>query len=107
MACLSALVYAIFKAFTGRFRRVGVPLEKESEMGIMDMKVGDKAEITGYTVTQAGYRAKLLALGLTRGAEIQLVGVAPLGDPMRLRVRGFELSLRKSEATALQLRVAQ
>ena len=76
-------------------------------MGITDMKVGDRAEITGYTVTQAGYRANLLALGLTRGATIQLIGVAPMGDPMRLRVRGFDLSLRKNEATILQLRAAQ
>lgn len=81
--------------------------ERRTKMGITDMKVGDRAEITGYTVTQAGYRAKLLALGLTRGATIQLIGVAPMGDPMRLRVRGFDLSLRKNEATILQLRAAQ
>lgn len=80
--------------------------ERRMKMGITDMKVGDKAEITGYAVTQAGYRAKLLALGLTRGATIQLVGVAPMGDPMRLRVRGFDLSLRRREAGFLQLRAA-
>lgn len=73
-------------------------------MDITDMKIGSKAEITGYTVTGAGYRAKLLALGLTRGATIQLVGIAPMGDPLRLKVRGFELSLRKSEACFLQLK---
>ncbi len=72
-------------------------------MDILSMKKGDKAIITGYNVTDAGYRAKLLALGLTRGATIQLIGVAPMGDPLRLKVRGFELSLRKSEATSLQL----
>lgn len=75
-------------------------------MGITDMKVGDKAEIVGYEETAAGYRAKLLALGLTRGAIIELIGVAPMGDPLRLRVRGFELSLRKDEATILKLREA-
>ncbi len=72
-------------------------------MTITEMKVGDRAVITGYHVTQAAYRAKLLALGLTRGAEIQLVGVAPMGDPMRFRVRGFELSLRKAEAAFLEI----
>lgn len=76
-------------------------------MDITDMKVGEKAEITGYHVTKAGYRAKLLALGLTRGATIQLVGIAPMGDPMRLKVRGFELSLRKSEAAFLQLKAVE
>ncbi len=73
-------------------------------MDISKMKVGDRAVITGYRVTQAGYRAKLLALGLTRGATIQLIGIAPMGDPMRLKVRGFELSLRKAEAAFLELK---
>ena len=68
------------------------------------MKIGDRAEITGYTETVAGYRAKLLALGLTCGATIELIGVAPMGDPLRLKVRGFELSLRRSEATILKLK---
>jgi ferrous iron transport protein A len=72
-------------------------------MDITEMKVGDRAVIIGYTETAAGYRAKLLALGLTRGATIELIGVAPMGDPLRLKVRGFELSLRRSEATILQL----
>ncbi len=73
-------------------------------MNITSMKVGDEAEIVGYNVTSAAYRARLLALGLTRGATIRLLGVAPMGDPLRLKVRGFELSLRKSEAMSLQLK---
>ncbi|MBQ9694627.1 MAG: ferrous iron transport protein A [Kiritimatiellae bacterium] len=72
-------------------------------MDITAMKIGDRAEITGYAETEAGYRAKLLALGLTRGAMIELIGVAPMGDPLRLKVRGFELSLRSSEAKILKL----
>lgn len=76
-------------------------------MDITSMKVGDRAEITGYQMTKSGYRAKLLALGLTRGATIQLLGVAPMGDPLRLKVRGFELSLRRSEAAFLQLKAVE
>ena len=76
-------------------------------MDITEMKVGDRAEITGYTETEAGYRAKLLALGLTRGATIELIGIAPMGDPLRLKVRGFELSLRRSEATILSLKAVK
>ena len=49
------------------------------------------------------YRAKLLALGLTRGTRIRLVNVAPLGDPVELEVRGFSLSLRKDEAAVLDV----
>ena len=75
-------------------------------MFITDMKVGDRAEITGYDEAAVGYRARLLALGLTLGATIELVGRAPLGDPLRVKVRGFELSLRKDEAGFLKLREA-
>lgn len=76
-------------------------------MEVTEMKVGQRAEITGYMETEAGYRAKLLALGLTRGATIELIGVAPMGDPLRLKVRGFELSLRRSEAAILKLKVVE
>lgn len=78
--------------------------KKVIEMDITEMRVGNRAEITGYLETEAGYRAKLLALGLTRGATIELTGVAPMGDPLRIKVRGFELSLRRSEAKILKLK---
>jgi len=42
-------------------------------------------------------------MGLTKGTEITLVRVAPLGDPVDIRVRGFSISLRKDEAQVLQL----
>jgi len=41
---------------------------------------------------------RLMEMGLTPGAEVALVGVAPLGDPLELELRGYRLSLRKSEA---------
>lgn len=72
-------------------------------MTLEKMKVGEEAIVTGYAVTEVGYRAKLLALGFTRGAKIRFVGVAPMGDPVRLQVRGFEVSLRRAEAAALLL----
>ena len=39
------------------------------------------AEITGYTLGNAAYRAKLLAPGMTRGTQVKILNVAPLGDP--------------------------
>jgi ferrous iron transport protein A len=73
-------------------------------MTLNEMEPGQVAEITGYHVGHAAYRAKLLALGLTRGARIKLVNVAPLGDPVGLEVRGFHLSLRKDEAAVLKVK---
>jgi Fe2+ transport system protein FeoA len=41
---------------------------------------------------------RLLEMGLTPGVEVRLLGVAPLGDPLEFEVRGYRLSVRKSEA---------
>lgn len=70
---------------------------------ISELKVGDRAKVAGFTDTGRGYRRKLLTMGLTPGAEIAIVRVAPLGDPVEIRVRGFSLSLRKEEAAALNV----
>ena len=68
---------------------------------ISDLKVGDRAKVAGFTETGRGYRRKLLTMGLTPGAEIAISRLAPMGDPVEIRVRGFSLSLRKEEAAAL------
>jgi len=65
------------------------------------LSVGDKAIVSGFAEGQKEYRAKLLAMGLTKGIELELTRVAPLGDPLEISVRGFSLSLRKAEAAAV------
>jgi ferrous iron transport protein A len=69
-----------------------------------DLSIGETAKIVGY-VSPANkcYRQKLLVMGLTPGTEITLLGIAPLGDPVEIRIRGLFLSLRKSEAGILKL----
>lgn len=70
---------------------------------ISELKVGDRAKVAGFTETGRSYRRKLLTMGLTPGAEIAIARVAPMGDPVEIRVRGFSLSLRKEEAVALDV----
>ncbi len=65
------------------------------------LAVGEKAIVSGFSDGQKEYRAKLLAMGLTKGVELELTRVAPLGDPLEISVRGFSLSLRKAEAAAV------
>ena len=72
-------------------------------MQIKDLRVGDRARVTGFTVAGGAYRRKLLAMGLTPGTELAVTRVAPLGDPMELRVRGFSVSLRRDEAEVLSV----
>lgn len=48
-------------------------------------------------------RRRLLELGLTPGAQISVVGVSPLGDPLELSVRGARISVRKKEALGIEV----
>ena len=58
----------------------------------------------GATVTvrkiegEVATRSRIMDMGLTRGAEVYVRKVAPLGDPIEVTVRGYELSLRKADA---------
>ena len=73
-------------------------------MTLAELKRGDMAEILGYLMGNAHYRAKLLALGLTRGVSVKVVGVAPLGDPFEIAVRGYHLSLRCDEVGVIKVK---
>ena len=73
-------------------------------MTLADLKTGELAEITGYTLGNAAYRAKLLALGLTHGVQLKILNVAPLGDPFEIAVRGYHLSLRRDEVGVIKVK---
>ena len=63
----------------------------------------------GSTVTvrkiegEGSTRRRIMDMGITRGAEIYVRKVAPLGDPVEITVRGYELSLRKADAEMIQV----
>lgn len=73
-------------------------------MHLIDLKPGESAQVVGYDPGEPAYRMKLLALGLTRGVSFKVIKSAPLGDPVEIEVRGYRLSLRKLEATTIQVR---
>lgn len=70
---------------------------------LSDFVVGDCGRVLGFQSGGGAYRRKLLSMGLTPGVEIQVLRVAPLGDPVELRVRGTALSLRRDEASVLEV----
>ena len=71
------------------------------------MKPGEQAEVVGFEQGSKPYRDRLLSMGLTKGTVFSLKKIAPLGDPVEIEVRGFNLSLRKKEADALRIRGTQ
>jgi len=68
---------------------------------IRDLGVNSKGRVVGYTKSAKTYLDKVLAMGLTKGAEFTVTRVAPLGDPVEIKVRGYNMTLRKAEADLL------
>lgn len=68
---------------------------------LADLRVGMRGRVIGFDKGSKDYRKKLLAMGLIKGTEFTINRVAPMGDPIEIEVRGYNLSLRKDEATAL------
>jgi ferrous iron transport protein A len=68
-----------------------------------ELKAGESARVSGFANDDTSYRHQLLALGLTPGAQLDVVRFAPLGDPMEIRVRGASLFLRKADAQTIHV----
>ena len=66
-------------------------------MTLKDAKVGDTVKVLKVE-GQGPIRRRIMDLGITKGVEIYIRKVAPLGDPFELTVRGYELSVRKEDA---------
>jgi Fe2+ transport system protein FeoA len=69
---------------------------------LTDLSPGESAEIT-HLGGSPEIRMRLLEMGLTSGTPVRIVRVAPLGDPIELAVRGYRLSVRKSEAASVMI----
>ena len=67
------------------------------EKTLKDLKPGDKAVIKRVE-GEGAVRRRLMDMGVTRGAEVLIRKVAPLGDPIEVNIRGYELTFRKAEA---------
>ncbi len=70
-------------------------------MTLSGLKVGERARVVGFGRSHFDYRQRLMSMGLTPGVVFEITRVAPLGDPVEIRVRGFAMSLRRAEADTL------
>lgn len=70
------------------------------EMKLNEVKIGDKGIITN-VLGEGRIRRRLFDMGVTPGAEIYLRKKAPLGDPIEITIRGYELTLRLNEARSI------
>ncbi len=72
-------------------------------MQVNELKVGHTARVVSLAKGNPLYRQRLIAMGLIPGTKFTVTRMAPLGDPIEIFVRGFALSLRKHEASLLQI----
>ena len=71
-------------------------------MTLKDIKPGNSAKVV--RINGAGpVKRRIMDMGLTKGTEVTVRKIAPLGDPIELTVRGYELSIRKDEAAAIDV----
>ena len=68
-----------------------------------ELKAGDCGTIVTFCQSSLAYRRKLLAMGLTPGTAFRICRIAPMGDPIQLQVRGFQLSVRRDEANVVEV----
>ena len=71
-------------------------------MTLKEARVGSTVTVTRLTGTGAVKR-RIMDMGITKGVEIHIRKVAPLGDPIEVTVRGYELSLRKADAEMIEV----
>lgn len=67
-----------------------------------DVKIGEKVQVSKINGT-GPIKRRIMDMGITKGTEIFVRKYAPMGDPMELHLRGYELSLRKSDASIIEV----
>ena len=69
---------------------------------LKDVKVGQRAKVVKVHGVGA-LKRRIMDMGITKGVEIYIRKVAPLGDPIEMNLRGYELSLRKADAEMVEV----
>lgn len=69
---------------------------------LRDVKIGESVKVKALK-GEGPVKRRIMDMGITKGVEINLRKIAPLGDPIEVNVRGYELTLRKSEAENIEV----
>ena len=72
-------------------------------MTLRDAKVGTTVVVTKIDRDSA-YKRRIMDMGITKGSELFIRKVAPLGDPVEITVRGYELTVRKADAQCVEVK---
>ncbi len=96
-----------FRNMEQRLRGINLPVQEVSTgisslpLTLAEMRPGQKGRVKKIGTQDAVLRRRLLDMGVVPGAELLVERLAPLGDPIEIEIRGFHLSLRRSEAAMI------
>lgn len=84
-----------------------MPIKSNSKGGfflntLRDIKIGETAKVKRLH-GEGALKRRIMDMGITKGVEVYVRKVAPLGDPIEVTVRGYELSLRKADAEMIEV----
>ena len=71
-------------------------------MTLFDLEVGQSGKIRRIGTTGA-LKQRFMDMGITKGTEVKVMKIAPLGDPIEIVIRGYNLSIRKDDARKIEL----
>lgn len=71
-------------------------------MTLFDLKPGEEGKVA-MIETKGPLKRRIMDMGVTPGTVIKVIKIAPLGDPIEVNIRGYELSLRKEEAKQIKI----
>ena len=80
-------------------------LKKGEHAHLSDLKIGQRAKVLGLHLDKPEVRWHLLDMGITKGTEILIKKIAPMGDPVDIELRGYELCIRKEEMKNIDVEV--
>ena len=74
-------------------------------MNLSELKVGEKAKVLKLNIENKQIKRHLLDMGITRGVTVKIKKIAPMGDPIDIELRDYELCIRKADLTQIEVEV--
>ena len=76
-------------------------------MNLSELKIGEKARVLKLNIENKQIKRHLLDMGITRGVEVKIKKIAPMGDPIDLELRDYELCIRKADLKQIEVEVIE
>ncbi len=72
---------------------------------LSELKIGQTAVVKSINITNKNVKRHLLDMGLTKGTKVSIKKIAPMGDPIDILLRGYELAIRKADLKQIEVEV--